>query len=242
MKILCFETSSVASSVAIFQDEKIISEFFLNNKLVHSKTFMPMVKNVLEIADIKIDDIDVIAVSTGPGSFTGLRIGISTAKGIAAKNNTPCLSVSTLESCAYNLVNNNGIICPVMDARRNEVYNAVFECENGMIKRLCDDRAISIADLETELKKYKDKNIFIVGDGADLCYNIFENKDNIHLPAENSRYQRAAGVGLCALEILKCCKTIKSSELTPIYLKLPQAERELLERQKNNIEKPKGAL
>lgn len=232
MTMLGIETSAVAASAAICSDGKLISEFYLNNKLTHSTTLMPMVEAVLKTAGLKLDCIDVLAVSTGPGSFTGLRIGISTIKGLAAKNNISCIGISSLEGLAYSASYFNGIICPVMDARRQQVYNAIFKCQQGEIERLCPDRAISISELCEDLEKYKDFKIILVGDGADLCYNIMDKCPGLEIADDKYKFQRATGILSAALKADKSAY-VPAAELIPVYLRLSQAERERLERQLN---------
>ena len=159
MNIFAVDTSAVAASCAFFDGQKIISEFYTNVGLQHSKTLAPMIESALKCTEMSLADVDVFAVSKGPGSFTGVRIGISAVKGMAFAENKSCVGVSTLEGLAYNLETAEGIICPVMDARCNQVYNALFEFEKGKLKRLCDDRAISVDELQSELKNEK-KSVF----------------------------------------------------------------------------------
>ena len=180
MKILAIESSAKAASVAITDNQKILGEFYLNIGLTHSQTLAPMIQNLLESTNLSIDEIDAFAVAVGPGSFTGIRIGVSTIKGMAFALNKPCIGVSTLEGMAFNIPIYEGIICASMDARCNQVYNALFEIKDGLPKRLTNDRAISIENLKQELKLSQKKVIF-VGDGAEICYNnmiiYFYDKD-----------------------------------------------------------------
>lgn len=223
MKILAVDTSAKSCSVAILNDNKILGSFFINTALTHSQTLLPMIDNVIKNTNTDLDSIDCFAVSSGPGSFTGVRIGVSAIKGIALPLNKPCVSVSTLEAMAYNLSDYNCIICAVMDARCKQVYNAMFKVTNGAITRLCDDRALSIADLGEELKTINEK-IILVGDGAELCYNSFKELNiNVDIATESNRYQNAVGVALASIDK----QFINAAELMPLYLRLPQAEREL---------------
>lgn len=232
MNILAIDTSAKVSSVAIINDDRILSEFNIDTRLTHSQSLMPMIESVTKIAQININDIDGFSVSTGPGSFTGLRIGIGAIKGLAYALNKPCVGVSALLALATNLSNVDGIICPVMDARCSQVYTAVFDCSNNKLTRLCDDMAISIDDLLTMLKQYK-KNIFFVGDGYSLCYNrSIDVLDNVKETSENIKFQRASSVAFASINDFKNGNTVTATELMPLYLRLPQAERERNERLK----------
>lgn len=225
MKILAVDSSAKACSVCLIDDNKILGEFFINTALTHSQTLVPMIDSVLRNTSTDISAVDAFAVSAGPGSFTGVRIGVAAIKGMAMPLNKPCYSVSTLEAMAYNILNENVVICAVMDARCKQVYNALFRVKDGKIERICDDRALSIDDLFDELKSF-DEKIILIGDGAELCYNSFKELNNVYLAPENIRYQRASGVAFCSLSK----EPMSSTELMPTYLRLPQAERELKKR------------
>lgn len=225
MKILAFDSSAKTASVALVDSGSIISECFVNAGLTHSRTLMPMVNNTLSQADLKIDDIDAFAVNAGPGSFTGIRIGVAAVKGLALANGKPCAGVSTLEACAYNFTDENCVVCVSMDARCNQVYTAIFRIADGKVSRICEDKAVSIDELGNELSSY-DEKIILAGDGAEICFNAFSEKlSNCVLSGENRRYQRAYGAAFAALDNKELFKD--SAELVPIYLRLPQAEREL---------------
>lgn len=226
MKILSIECSATAASVAVADENKLLGEFFTNTGLTHSQTLMPMVDSLLECAKIRIDDIDCFAIAAGPGSFTGVRIGIAAIKGLAMPKNKPCIAVSALEAMAYNLIGRECIVCSVMDARCNQVYTATFKCSD-IIERITKDEAIMIDELKNNLKNYKLPIVF-VGDGAELCYNNSKSDfENISIAPQNLRYQRASGVSACAFEILKNQPAVSASDILPIYLRVPQAEREL---------------
>lgn len=228
MIILGIDTSAHTAAAAVCSEDKIIASGFVNTKLTHSQTIMPLVKSILGAAKLELGDVDVFAVSKGPGSFTGIRIGVSAVKGLAFASNKPCCGVSTLEALAYNLVGFDGIICPVMDARCSQVYNALFTVEDGRPKRLCSDRAITIADLSGELKNYSEK-IYLVGDGAELCYNKMKDEfSNIILAPLTLRNQLGSSVCMAAFDEKRCT----AGELMPDYLRLPQAQRERNERLK----------
>ena len=224
MKVLAVDSSAKSASVAVAEDGKLISECFVNAALTHSRTLMPMVDNALSQADLKIDDIDAFCVNIGPGSFTGIRIGVAAVKGLAMKDNKPCAGVSTLESIAYNFIDEKCIICAAMDARCNQVYTALFSSDGSKITRLCEDKAVSIDDLRSEISNYNEK-IYLAGDGAELCFKGFSSElTNVSLSGENRRYQRAYGSALAALNNNNF---IDSALIAPAYLRLPQAEREL---------------
>lgn len=225
MKILSLDSSAKTASVAVTDGVNLISECFVNAGLTHSRTLMPMVDNALRQADMSINDIDAFCVNAGPGSFTGIRIGVAAVKGLALAENKPCAGVSTLESVAYNFLDENCVVCSAMDARCNQVYTALFEIADGKVKRLCEDKAISIIELADEISKIGN-TVILAGDGAEICYNSMkDNLENIILSAENRRYQRAYGAALAAVSDESVFKD--SALLSPVYLRLPQAEREL---------------
>ncbi len=232
MKILAAECSAKTASCAIMQDGQIIASDFTNNALTHSQTLMPMIKAMLDNSKTDIKEIDGFCISAGPGSFTGIRIGISAIKGLAAPTQKPCVGVSTLAAIAYNYIDTDCVACCVMDARCNQVYNALFEIKNGIITRLCDDRALMMQELADELnEKYINKNIIIVGDGTDV-FASFVQRENITLSSADRRYQTAKGVAICAQSDFNTGNTVTPAKLLPIYLRLPQAERELKAKQK----------
>lgn len=221
------DSSAVSAGCAVMEDGKIIAESFVKVGLTHSETLLPMVSNTLTNAKMSHEDIDCYAVSAGPGSFTGVRIGVAAIKGMAFTRNVPCIGVSTLEAIAWNGLGFDGVICAVMDARRNQVYNAMFVFDNGKPVRLCDDRAISIEELTNELT-YEDSRIYLAGDGAELCYNAMREKlPDIKLTPENLRYQRGFGVAMAARRIYFAEGAKSPEELIPTYLRPSQAEREL---------------
>lgn len=230
MKILAIECSATPCSAAIIENEKIIASGFVNVKLTHSQTLMPMVESVLSSAQMSISDIEGFAVSAGPGSFTGVRIGISAIKGLAAAKKIPCVGVSTLRAMAENYSDRDCLICGVMDARCNQVYNAIFEISNGKITRLCEDRALLCDELKSELEKLakaQDKDIIIVGDGADVFYPFVSEIPKVKKADTKKQFQNAVGVAFSALENFKNGEILTPDNLLPIYLRLPQAEREL---------------
>lgn len=227
MIILGIDSSATAASAAVVKDNKLVSEVFSDTGLTHSQTLMPMIDNCMKTAGIGIDDIDLIAVTNGPGSFTGVRIGIASVKGLAFTNDIPCAEVSTLESLAYNVPFFNGIICSVMDARCNQVYSADFEADNdSKIVRLSEDTAISIDDLGDKLKKMN-KPVLFVGDGADICYEKLKNVLlNVSKAPLTLKKQRASSTACCAAFL----QQKSSKQLAVNYIRLPQAQRELLKK------------
>lgn len=234
MLILALDSSAAPASVALLEDGKILSEFYINTKQTHSQTLMPMVESVLKLTNKTLDDVTCMAVSAGPGSFTGVRIGVSCVKGLSMTRNIPCAGVSTLRAMAENARQLTGIVCAVMDARCGQVYNALFRAESGKLTRLCDDRALPIAELLEECKTFTEK-IYLVGDGAELCYKTFA-AIRAELLQPQLRFQRASGVAMAAQEMVENGQTVTPDALMPIYLRLPQAERELKAKnaQKNN--------
>ena len=231
MLLLAFETSAKAASVALFDGKKLLGEHYQNTGLTHSQTLLVMAQDLLSQCGYQPADVQAVAVANGPGSFTGVRIGAAAAKGFAWGAELPLYGVSTLEAMALGLGIHSGIVCPVMDARRAQVYNALFQFEAGKCRRLTEDRAISLSDLGEELKNFKN-SVFLVGDGAVLCYNtLLEAVPELILPPEHRQHQRATGVGLAALAQIEAGATGDGAGLTPNYLRLSQAERERLERE-----------
>ena len=232
MLILAFETSAKAAGVALLDDKKLLGESYQNTGLTHSQTLLPMAQELLKSCGFGPKDVTHLAVAAGPGSFTGIRIGVAAAKGFAWGASLPCYGVSTLEAMAAQLGAWQGYVCPVMDARRSQVYNALFRMECGKCTRIREDRAISLQDLGAELRNLSEP-IFLVGDGSNLCYNaLLESVPTLVLPAEHRMHQRAAGVALVAREKILRGEEGNAAALTPNYLRLSQAERERLEKQK----------
>lgn len=228
MNILAIESSAKAASVALCRDEFLVAESYQNSGLTHSSTLMPMCEALLKNCGVGLEEIDLIAVANGPGSFTGLRIGIATAKGLAWPGEIPCLGVSTLEAMAWNLCGMEGVVCCAMDARRQQVYNALFELKDGAPRRLTEDRAISLEELFASENQGKKPQI-LVGDGAQLCYDYCKTLGvDVRLVPPNLRYQHAYGVARAALERAKRGETGSGGDLRANYLRLSQAERERL--------------
>lgn len=235
MRILSMDSSSTPASVAVLEEEKILAEFFINTKMTHSQTLMPMVKNVMDMAGTTMDDIDLVAVTKGPGSFTGVRIGVSCAKGIAFPCDIPCAGISALEALAYNLNDwqSDAVVFSCMDARCGQVYNGIFKISDGKIIRLVEDRTIKIEELFEEVGNYEGE-IYLIGDGAEFCYQSFKDV-GVKIVPENIRYQRASSVAMVGMNQEKNGLTINADALQPMYLQLPQAQREL--NAKNKLKK-----
>ncbi len=230
MLVLGIDTSAVTASCAVTNTEsgKIIAQFTINAGHTHSQTLMPMLEAMLKTAGLNYSDIDLMSVSASPGSFTGLRIGVSTVKGIAFALNKPCAAVSALEALAYNLKGRSCIVCSAMDARRNQIYNALFRV-GGKVERLCADRAVSVSEVVSEIEKSAEEYpVVIVGDGAEIVYKNVDNKKNIELAPPLLRYQLGSSVCFAA----ENADRLTARTLMPGYLRLPQAERERLEKLK----------
>ena len=231
MLLLAFETSAKAASVALFDGAKLLGENYQNTGLTHSQTLMVMAEDLIKQCGFTPADITHTAVAAGPGSFTGVRIGVAAAKGFAWGKELPCYGVSTLEAMALGLGIWEGTVVCAMDARRSQVYNAIFEVKNGICARIREDRAISLAELGKELKTIAGP-IYLVGDGAALCHRTLSDLPLI-LPPEWKQHQRAVGVGLAAQAAIARGEAGDAAAMTPNYLRLSQAERERLEKEQN---------
>ncbi|MCL2227678.1 MAG: tRNA (adenosine(37)-N6)-threonylcarbamoyltransferase complex dimerization subunit type 1 TsaB [Oscillospiraceae bacterium] len=222
MILLAMDSSAKSASVAICDGETLLGQYFQNNGLTHSRTLLAMTENLLRNLELPISGIDLFAVSSGPGSFTGVRIGVSTVKGLAWGADKPACGVSTLEAMAHQMPEHGIIICPVMDARRSQVYNALFKWKGDSLYRLCEDRAVSLDDLAAELKGC-DSQICLIGDGASISH---EHLTAAGVPCRLApallRCQTAYGVALAALR----SEQIPAVDLEPSYLRPSQAERE----------------
>jgi len=236
MNILALDTSSRAASCAVLRDGALAGEFFANIGLTHSQTAMPMVEKLLEQTRTNIRDIDVFAVTAGPGSFTGLRIGISAVKGMALATGKPCAGVPTLRALAVGAEPFEGYICPAMDARRGQVYTAIFENTPERLRQLRQDEALSIEALGKELARLPSR-VVLVGDGAALCYDALSKPAHLRLAPERFLHQKASAVAVLAEEMASAGQLVSAAELTPIYLRLPQAERERMEQLSTEISK-----
>ena len=234
MFILAIECSAGPVSAAVTEDGALRAGAFSNVKVTHSETLMPLIDNLLGSARIGIGDIDCFAVANGPGSFTGVRIGIAAVKGMAAAKDTPCCGVSTLLSMAYRFTTESAVVCPVMDARRSQLYNALFLVDGGAVTRICADRAISCEELAAQLAA-TDKKIIVCGDGAAVFAPFVKDNGRVVFAAGELALQNAAGVAAAAYEEAKRGNTVSPAELLPVYLRLPQAERELKLKQEKDL-------
>ena len=233
MRILAFETSAKAGSVALLEGSKLLAEQYVNTGLTHSQTLLSMAQQVMETCSLTPKDVDAVAVAAGPGSFTGVRIGVAAAKGFAWGRQIPCYGVSTLEAMARQMGVFDGYVLPVMDARREQVYTALFCAKQGALERLWEDDAISLEDLKIKLKNLE-KSVFLVGDGSFLCYNTLKDEiPGLVMPPEHRMHQRSSGVGLAALAAMEAGLSGDGASLQPNYLRLSQAERERIERENN---------
>ena len=230
MKILAIETSAKSVSAAVVENGVPLASAYQNMGLTHSRTLMPLVDGMLSAAGLRVRDMDLLAAANGPGSFTGLRIGVSALKGLAWALEKPCCGVSTLAAMARNLAHMEGLIICAMDARRNQVYNALFLAQDGVLTRQCPDRAIGLAELVEEIKNRPEPK-FVVGDGAGLCYNhLLEQDVPCRMAPPQLMMQNAVGVALAAEEMAAAGQVTTARDLVPVYLRLSQAERERLAR------------
>ena len=233
MLILAFETSAKACSVALHDGNKLLAESYQNTGLTHSQTLMTMAEDLLKTCGMTAGDVTHLAVAAGPGSFTGVRIGVAAAKGFGWGAELPVYGVSTLESMARSLGVWDGHVCACMDARRSQVYNALFRSNGGALERVSEDRAIALEELKTNLE-HIDGPIYLVGDGAMLTHRTLSGQiENLILLPEHRLQQRASGVALAAAEAIGRGESGDGAALQPNYLRLSQAERERLEKRNN---------
>ena len=232
MKILAFDSTAKVASVAVYDGERVLATYSIDNGLTQSELLLPMAEDMLRSLGMSFDDVDIYAAAVGPGSFTGVRIGVSLVKGLAFAKSKPCVAVSTLEALAENIAPLRGILVPLMDARRSQVYTALFRSEGESVSRLCEDTAISISRLAELLSEYKDERIYLSGDGYEVTraalirLGIVPEATPALLISEN-----AASVALVAERMHARGETVSDLEIAPTYLRVPQAERERLERE-----------
>lgn len=226
--ILAVDTSAKPVSCALIKDGRILGNYYSNSGLTHSQTLMPMIEHLLSVTGVTMNSLDAVAVNAGPGSFTGVRIGVSAVKGLAFTRNLPCISVSTLESMAENVtIVGDCVVCGVMDARCSQVYTALFDKRDGCTHRISEDAAITIDVLCPQLKDI-DRPIVLVGDGSEICYDRLKDAvPQLYLSTPSIRFQNAASTAVVAERKYLAGDTVSAAELLPVYLRLPQAEREL---------------
>lgn len=231
MRILAIDSSGLVATVAILEDDQLIAEYTVNYKKTHSQTLLPMLDEIVKMTEFDLSTIDAIAVSGGPGSFTGLRIGAATAKGLGLALNKPLIHVPTVDGLAYNLYGNSGIICPIMDARRNQVYTGLYRFENGEFEVVEEQMAISVQELVVKLNQYGEKVTFL-GDGVPVYGEGLKKELQVECgfaPAHMNR-QSGAAVGALGMKYYAEGKIESAEEHRPDYLRVSQAERERAER------------
>ncbi|MBO5199138.1 MAG: tRNA (adenosine(37)-N6)-threonylcarbamoyltransferase complex dimerization subunit type 1 TsaB [Lachnospiraceae bacterium] len=242
MKILAIDSSGLVASAAILTEENLIAEYTVNYKKTHSQTLLPMIDEIVRMAEVDLKEIDAIALAEGPGSFTGLRIGSSTAKGLGLALGKPIIGVSTLKALAYNLFGTDSLICPMMDARRGQVYTGLYSFEEGKMVTLIDQTVISAEQMIETACRFE-KPVIYLGDGVPVYRGLLEEKTTVpytFAPAHVSK-QRAGAVGALAFEYYKQGKVQTAAEHAPVYLRLSQAERELMEKQAAQPQAAEGA-
>lgn len=231
MRVLALDSSGLVAAVAVVDENQTLAEYTVNYKKTHSQTLLPMLDEVAKMTELDMDSIDAIAVAGGPGSFTGLRIGSATAKGLGLALKKPLIHVPTLEGLAYNLYGMKGLICPIMDARRNQVYTGIYSFEEGF-HAVCKQKAMPVTELIDFLNKEGQKVTFL-GDGVPVYSDMLEEGLKIeyaYAPAHMNR-QRAASVGVLGMEYFKAGKKETAAEHQPDYLRVSQAERERVEKE-----------
>ena len=230
MNVLGIDTCCMAATAAVITDDRLAAQVVQNNKKTHSQKIMPMIDFMLREAEMTVGDIDCFAAAAGPGSFTGVRIGIATIKALAHAAGKPCAAVSTLHALAYNVADFGGIICPILDARRGQVYNALFK--GGSLDRITDDRALSAEELCDELEQM-DESVIFVGDGLPVLAEMINKRlgRRAVFAKRSQRMNLAASVAEIGYDMLLLGDVCGYSELKPQYLRLSQAEREKAERQ-----------
>ena len=234
MITLAFDSTAKIASVAVLDGDRVLGECTIDNGLTQSELLLPMAENLLKTLGLGFADISLYAAAVGPGSFTGVRIGVSLIKGLAFGKDAPCAPVSTLDALAKNLESLDGILVPCMDARRSQVYNAIFDSDGSEMKKITPDRAISLAELAEELKRYKGRKIYLSGDGYEVARRALTEYGVELSPTPKLLIgASAASVGRIATEMHARGECVSERELSPTYLRLPQAERERLERLQN---------
>lgn len=230
MIILALDSTAKAAAAALLSDGKLLAKDMHDDGNTHSSTLLPMIERLLVENSLSVDDIDLFAATAGPGSFTGVRIGAATLKGLAFGKGKPCVSASALEALAYNMRDTDGIVCALMDARRGQFYTATFEVDGGTVKRITPDEAKSGEEIASSLAKYE--KVYLVGDGATVAFDFFS--DNAVLAPSDRLLADGESVGVLGYKLWQSGEYVSDSEFAPTYLRLPQAERERLEKLKEN--------
>ena len=232
MKLLAIESSGLVASAAVFADDTIVAEFTVNNKQPHSQTLLPMIDQVVTMSGIDLKEIDAIATTSGPGSFTGLRIGAATAKGLGLALHKPIVPITTLEALAFRLAGREGNICPMMDARRNQVYAGVYRVGDMLLECVTGQKAVSIEDYIAELNDLGDP-VTVLGDGVPVFQEKIKQCEGLlyRFCADSVRYQRASSVTALGKKYYEQGRQMKAAEFAPMYLRLSQAERERMEKE-----------
>lgn len=235
MITLAFDSVAKIASVALCDEERVLAQYSIDNGMTQSELLLPMAESILSSVGLSFSDVGLYACTTGPGSFTGVRIGVSLIKGLAFGKGTPCVSVSSLDSLAENAAGLTGVIVPVMDARRSQVYSAIFESDGENLTRVSEDMALPLTELSELLKKYEGTPIYLTGDGYCVASSALTSLGiKLCNTPEGIRGQSAASCAKVAYRMYKNGKAVSDTELAPTYLRLPQAERERLEREKQN--------
>lgn len=231
MNILAIDASGLSGSVAYISDYKLVGEYYICHKLTHSQTIMPMLEHLKSMLGLELDQVDAIAVTSGPGSFTGIRIGVATAKAMALALDVPIIGIPTLDVMAHNITFTTASICPIMDARRNQVYTSIYKWDNNMLQRECDYLAVPIEEL---LEKVSDKEVIFLGDGVDVLGEVITEKmgDKAQFAPSFLYMQRASVLAHLACEAYEHGEMENADDFVPMYLRKSQAERELEEREK----------
>ncbi len=235
MKVLAVDSSGMVASVALVEDDNLVAEYTINYKKTHSQTLLPMLDEIVKMTELDLNTVDAIAVSKGPGSFTGLRIGTATVKGLALSLNKPVIGVPTVEGIAMNLYGCNALICPLMDARRNQVYTGIYRFENGNLMVIKDQIAIGIEEIIDALNVIG-RDVIFLGDGVDVYKGVIEEKMKVPFsfaPAHMNK-QRGAAVAVRGMEYFKQGIFEDADDFEPEYLRVSQAERERLKKEQNN--------
>ena len=232
MKILGIDSSGLVATVAIQSDDILVGEYTIHNKKTHSQTLLPMIQDMLRMAEVPVEELDAIAVAAGPGSFTGLRIGAATAKGLGQALNIPLVAVSSLEGLAYNLAGADALVCPIMDARRNQAYYGIYDVSGELPVVVAEQDA---APIDTVLQKAREtgREMIFVGDGVPVFANRIAEEEGLayRLGADNVRYQKASSVAVLGRKLMEQGKEMPAERFAPIYLRLSQAERERMEKE-----------